>query len=463
MSFDFSINDPVDNNNVAIRVSNLSKIFRVYEKPEDRLKQFVFSFLNRFIGLKPTKFYRNFSALKGITFEVQKGETVGVIGRNGAGKSTLLQIICGTLHPTAGEVEVNGRVAAILELGSGFNPEFTGHENIYMNATILGLTTEEIDTCYKEIIDFADIGDFIYQPVKTYSSGMVVRLAFAIQTQVEPDILIVDEALAVGDAKFQVKCFNRLRQLRESGTSILLVTHSHEQIVTHCSSALILDQGAQRMVGDPPDVVNRYLDLVFGKNEKPNNLDKVTSTSVSETETSKFENTHGLSFVEEQFDKHNSYNPHEYRWGDRAATILDYYLSADGVSYPSTVASGQTIQLVLAIRFENTLYQPIVGVTIKSTEGVTVYGTNSLRLDRGEFEEFGSAGTVVQVEASFECRLAPGEYFISLGVSTMHGEEVVPHDRRYDSIYMKVNPNFSHFGLIDLDLSMSAEMVSESA
>jgi len=462
MSSDFLASKLKADSDIAIRVSNLSKVYQVYQSPEDRLKQFVFTFFNRFFGLGSKEFYHKFLALNDVSFEVKKGETVGIIGRNGAGKSTLLQIICGTLAPSTGTVQINGRVAAILELGSGFNPEFTGHENIYMNAAILGLTKEEIDARYEEIVNFADIGDFVYQPVKTYSSGMVVRLAFAIQTQIDPDILIVDEALAVGDAKFQVKCFNRLQQLRESGTSILLVTHSQEQIVTHCSTAMILDQGTQLMVGDSRDVVNRYMDLVFGENKKTDQAEGVVNTSAVEAENGVFVNTYGLSFDGDEFDKRNSYNPHEYRWGDRAATILDYYLSADGISYPSTIATGQKIQLALAIRFESTLYQPIVGVTIKSTEGVTVYGTNSLRLERGEFRDFGSGGSVIQVETSFECRLAPGEYFISLGVATIHGEEVVPHDRRYDSIHLKVMSNFSHFGLIDLDLSMSAEIVRES-
>ena len=448
---------------IAIRVSKLSKIYHIYDYPGDRLKQSILLPLKRLLGLHSKPYYREFRALNDISFEIKKGETFGIIGRNGAGKSTLLQIITGNLTPSSGNVEIKGRVAALLELGSGFNPEFTGRENVYMNAQILGLSKEEVDFKYEAIVAYADIGEFIEQPVKNYSSGMVVRLAFAIQTQVEPDILIVDEALAVGDAKFQVKCFNRLKQLQESGTSIVLVTHSHEQIVTHCSSAMILDQGNQLMLGDSRDIVNRYMDLMFGEIKKTEQAEKVVNTSAQEAERGVFDNTYSLSFDGDEFDRRNSYNPHEYRWGDRAATILDYYLSADGVSYPSTIATGQKIQLVLAVRFESTLYQPIVGVTIKSTEGVTVYGTNSLRLEREEFREFGSSETVVQVEASFDCRLASGEYFISLGVATMHGEEVIPHDRRYDSIYLKVMSNFSHFGLVDLDLSMSAQMLRGSA
>lgn len=253
---------------IAIKVENLSKCYQIYDQPRDRLKQFLLPRLRRLASLPPKQYYREFWALKDVSFEVKKGETVGIIGRNGSGKSTLLQMICGTLSPTTGSVTTHGRIAALLELGSGFNPDFTGRENVYMNASILGLSKDEIDARFDEIAAFADIGEFIERPVKTYSSGMMVRLAFAVQAQVEPNILIVDEALAVGDAKFQARCFERLKQLKEGGTSILLVTHSTEQIVTHCSRAVLLDHGNVFEAGDSKRVVNCYLDLLFGKARK---------------------------------------------------------------------------------------------------------------------------------------------------------------------------------------------------
>lgn len=264
-------NTVTNSNNIAIpsditiRVQNLSKCYQIYDVPRDRLKQFVAPRLQRLTGRQPRQYFREFWALKNVSFEVKRGETIGLIGRNGSGKSTLLQIICGTLAPTDGVVETKGRIAALLELGSGFNPDFTGLENIYMNGAVLGLNSEEIDARLDAIVSFADIGQFIDQPVKTYSSGMSVRLAFAVQAQIDPDILIVDEALSVGDAKFQAKCFARLKQLKENGTSILLVTHSSEQIVAHCSSAILLNNGMQFEAGEPKRVVNRYMDLLFGK------------------------------------------------------------------------------------------------------------------------------------------------------------------------------------------------------
>lgn len=216
--------------NIAIRVSNLSKCYQIYNAPRDRLKQFVLPRLHRLAGRAPKQYFREFWALRDVSFEIKKGETVGIIGRNGSGKSTLLQMICGTLNPTSGSIQTNGRIAALLELGSGFNPEFTGRENVYMNASVLGLRNEEIDTRFEDIVTFSDIGDFIEQPVKTYSSGMMVRLAFAVIAHVDAEILVVDEALAVGDAFFTQKCMRFLRNFMKTGT-ILFVSHDTGAVV----------------------------------------------------------------------------------------------------------------------------------------------------------------------------------------------------------------------------------------
>ncbi|ANB61926.1 ABC transporter ATP-binding protein [Anoxybacteroides amylolyticum] len=237
---------------IAIKVENLSKIYQIYDRPINRLKQ---SLLR---GRR--KYYREFTALNNVSFQIRKGETVGIIGRNGSGKSTLLQILAGTLTPTSGSVEVNGRVAALLELGSGFNPEFTGRENVYMNGAILGISKEEMDRRFNEIAEFADIGDFIDQPVKTYSSGMYVRLAFSIAINVDADILIVDEALAVGDIKFQIKCIDKMKEIKNKGTTILFVSHSGEQVKRFCDRAIWLQNGNVRHIGSSSEVVNQYED-----------------------------------------------------------------------------------------------------------------------------------------------------------------------------------------------------------
>jgi len=244
---------------IAIKVQNLSKCYHIYDSPRDRLKQFIAPRLQRLTWQQPKQYFREFWAVKDVSFEIKKGETVGIIGRNGSGKSTLLQMICGTLNPTHGSIETNGRIAALLELGSGFNPEFTGRENVYMNASVLGLSNKEIDDRFDDIAAFADIGDFIEQPVKTYSSGMMVRLAFAVSVCIEPDILIVDEALAVGDVSFQFKCLDRLQSLTASGTTLLMVSHDMGMLKNFCSYGIYLSHGVERSRGEPDELAELYM------------------------------------------------------------------------------------------------------------------------------------------------------------------------------------------------------------
>ncbi len=443
---------------IAIKVENLGKYYPIYDRPRDVLKQLIMPPLQRLLGWRTKKYFREYWVLKNISFEIKKGETVGIIGQNGSGKSTLLQMISGTLNPSDGRIQTHGRITALLELGSGFNPEFTGRENVYLNATILGLNKVEIEQHFDAIVAFADIGDFIDQPVKTYSSGMLVRLAFAVQAQIMPDILIVDEALAVGDAKFQAKCFECLKQLKRNGTSILLVTHSSEQIVTHCSQAMLLHEGSVLISGEPRHVVNRYMDLLFGK-ERKKPLPPAQSSSSSIQQQASTDHS-ALSHIHDSFATRIGYNPHEYRWGDGMASILDFHLCADGTSYPPTITSGQTLTLDLAIRFHAELTHPILGITIKTKEGITVYGANSQTLQVDQFQSYGRKDTTVIAHAVFICHLAPGDYFISLGVATRCGEEIIPHDRRYDAIHLHLLPVSTFFGLCNLDLVMTAEEVT---
>ena len=379
-------------------------------------------------------------------------------------KSTLLQVICGTLLPTAGKIETRGRIAALLELGSGFNPEFTGCENIYLNGMLLGLSKAEIDAKFDDIAGFADIGDFINQPIKTYSSGMALRLAFAVQSQIDPDILIVDEALAVGDAKFQAKCFDRLKQLKNNGTSILLVTHSSEQIVTHCSQAILLDKGVQVYSGEPRSVVNRYMDLVFGKDRnsiEDDNGEDENKNKISSNSGINLGNENILSYQEDSFSSRSGYNSHEYRWGDGAARILDFNITSGGKEYPAIIMTGQEVRLCFSVQFKTDLVRPIFGVTIKTKEGITVYGSNSKLVAAEETKLLGSAQSNAEIQMTFTCNLAPGDYFISLGVVTQHGEEVIPHDRRYDAIHIHVgSPQNNFFGFTDLNLRLQGKEVT---
>jgi lipopolysaccharide transport system ATP-binding protein len=434
--------------NSNIIVESVSKCYHIYDKPHHRLLQGLMRGRRRF--------HREFWALRDISLEVAPGETVGIVGRNGSGKSTLLQLIAGTLAPTSGRLETNGRVAALLELGSGFNPEFTGRENVALNAAVLGMSPDELREKFDDIAAFADIGEFIDQPVKTYSSGMMVRLAFAVQAQLEPDVLIVDEALAVGDARFQAKCFERLKRLRENGTTILFVSHDSEQIVRHCSRAILLDGGRCLAQGQPRDVINRYLDLLFGRSSASN-----TSSASGNIEErgngDELVTSKNVNLRDDVFSSRHSYNAYEYRWGDRAASITDFWVSSAGQEYPATLEVGAKVNIEIGVRFDRTLIRPIFGFTIRTKDGVTVYGTNSELQDDITFKGTGRAGTSASVAASFICKLSPGDYFISIGIATRAGDDIVPHDRRYDSIHLQVVGTATYFGLADLGVALNTK------
>jgi lipopolysaccharide transport system ATP-binding protein len=432
----------------VVEVEKLSKCYQLYRRPSDRLLQMLIS--------GRAKLYREFWALREVSFTVRRGETVGVVGRNGAGKSTLLQLICGTLNPTSGRVETRGRMAALLELGSGFSPEFTGRENVYLNGALLGFTRGEIDCLFDSIAAFADIGPFLDQPVKTYSSGMAVRLAFAVQAQVSPDVLIVDEALAVGDAKFQVKCFQRLRELKEAGTAILLVSHSTEQIVTHCDRAVLLEGGTAVMTGAPRVIVNKYLDIMFGKEHLADREAAETSEpAIQQREPWIYDG--GMSFDVDSFASRPGYNPGEYRWGDGAGTLSDFVLYSaqtdDGPSFPF----GAAVTLQAAMRFNSRVVKPILGFAVKTKEGVTIYNTNTELQPIEEFAGAGEPGTRFIATLKFQCRLFPGDYFLSLGLASRQIDgTVIPHDRRYDSIHLQVlsaDPG-AFTGLVDLGVKV---------
>ena len=450
---------------IAISVRNVSKCFYTYARPVDRILHSIVPRLQRRLKVPVSDYGQQFWALRDIDFEVAKGETVGIVGRNGSGKSTLLQIICGTLMPTGGTVATYGRVAALLELGSGFNPEFTGRENVYLNGSLLGLGREEVDQRFDAIAGFADIGEFIDQPVKTYSSGMAVRLAFAVQAQVDPQVLIVDEALSVGDAKFQAKCFERLRQLKDNGTSILLVTHASEQVVTHCNRAILLNHGRMEMTGPARMVINRYMDILFGRDRRlESSLDEPAgqpgTPDVSRPEMNP--QSPALSFEQEAYESRPGFNRHEYRWGDGAASLLDYHLAVQGQAFPSSVVSGAEVVLHLAIRFNRLISHPVLGFTIKTKEGVTVYGTNSYLLDCAASQELYRPGSRLRARLTFVNRLAAGDYFISIGVASREGEAIIPHDRRYDSIHFVVAPTPLLLGLADLSATMDFDQVQHN-
>jgi lipopolysaccharide transport system ATP-binding protein len=441
--------------NIAISVRNLGKSYLIWANPTDRLKHSLRANLAKFCPIPEKCYHTEFWALRDISFDVAKGETVGIIGRNGSGKSTLLQIICGTLAPTCGTFQARGRISALLELGSGFNPEFTGRENVYMNAAILGLSQEEIDEKYPAIVEFADIGDFINQPVKTYSNGMVVRLAFAVSASVDPDILVVDEALSVGDVLFQNKCFRKFRDVQEKGCTILFVTHSPDLLVRHCNRGILLDAGHLQYIGKPKEAVNRYLDLMFGP-RGPQALNDMQPGRATPHDKQRIALDHFLSShsPEDNFPNRRSYNKYEYRWGDFRARQVDYMLVADNRCDVTSCLSDDLLTIYTKVYFLESMNGLVLGCTVKSVDGVDLFGNNTLysSIDVGHRE----AGAFLICSFSFYPRLPTGSYFISLGVAKQEPDgEIVPIDRRYNVIHMSVVNSKRTVGLVDLDMSIS--------
>jgi lipopolysaccharide transport system ATP-binding protein len=383
-----------------IRVRNLSKSFPIYASPADRLKQFVFPRIQRLFGLKVKSYYRTFNALSDVSFEIKRGETVGLIGRNGAGKSTLLQIICGTLFPTSGSVEIKGRIAALLELGSGFNPEFTGLENIYLNATILGLSNEEIEQRIDRIIAFADIGDFIEQPVKTYSSGMMVRLAFSVAIHVEPDILIVDEALSVGDAYFQAKCAKMMQNIIASGSTVLFVSHDIASVKSLCNRALLLDSGHSKYFGEVNTAVEKYYTALVLSQRADRNQSVDAKECVS--------NSFGLCEGIETFKSLANFQ----RINTGIAEFINVSLLNKHGQVVDAIEFGQEVVLKQVIRIHKSVANLGFGYHIRDKNGKDIIYSDTA-LEGGKHLVTPKVGSVHVVEWEFTANLREGAYVIS--------------------------------------------------
>lgn len=383
--------------------------------------------------------------LRDIHFTVNPGEAVGIVGVNGAGKSTLLKIITGTTQPTSGSVHIEGRVAALLELGMGFHPDFTGRQNVFMAGQLLGLGSDEIVACLPAIETFAEIGDYIDHPVRTYSSGMQMRLAFSVATAVRPDILIVDEALSVGDAYFQAKCYQRIAQFKEQGTTLLLVSHSPGDVVKHCERAILLKDGCIEQDGSSRAITNRYMDELFGKS-------KTKGVALLEAEISA-ENTL-LTGLNDEFHTHPGYHREEHRWGQGGAAILDYLILASGQKYPSRIEGNALADFYFKVRFDRDFDSVVPGFLIKTLEGIFLYGTNSFVSTQGGEKITARIGDVKVFGFSLPLRLNEGYYLVSFGISSGNPlEELIPLDRRYDSVLIHVGRALQFWGIVDLEAS----------
>ncbi len=443
--------------NVVLSVKHISKCFEIYEKPIHRLWQTLCA------GHK--KFYQPFWALEDVSFDVLRGESVGIIGRNGAGKSTLLQIITGTLQPTSGSVTVNGRVAALLELGSGFNPEFTGRENVYLNASILGLSPRQIDEKYQDIVEFADIGKFIDQPVKTYSSGMMVRLAFAVITHVEADILIIDEALAVGDAFFQQKCMRFLRNFMQDHT-VLFVSHDVSSVQSLCNKALLLKNGRLEMNDTPKQVIDRYLKDIYAAQQTVENVRRVPPESICQTNRER-KNFHDMrmKFLNSSNLRNDIelVNMSDFSSSDAFGTgqvrIREVYFSDEEDRPLKWVVGGEIVKIKMEIESSIDLDRPIAGFILKNRTGQDLFVENTFLtyLDHPPLIEAGSRFTAV-----FTFRmpvLARGDYSLSVAVANGTQHDHVQHHWVNDALIIKSRATHA-LGMVGLDM-METSFISD--
>ncbi|HET9908417.1 MAG TPA: ABC transporter ATP-binding protein [Anaerolineales bacterium] len=451
---------------IVIKVEHLSKCYNIYNRPQDRLKQAIIPRLQRLVSRPPIRYFHEFWALRDVSFEVHKGETIGIIGRNGSGKSTLLQLVCGTLSPTSGTLTTEGRIAALLELGSGFNPEFTGRENVYLNAAILGLSNEEINERFDAIASFANIDDFMEQPTKIYSSGMMLRLAFAVQAMVEPDILIVDEALAVGDEKFQRKCFARLEELKSKGTSILFVSHSSSQILELCDRALLLESGEKLMLGQPSRVINAYQKLIYSPISQQEDLVKqfrdadqtVIGTDLAPMRSSGDEDSSlgqisiGAAPLQEAL---------ESNFFDQtlipASTVIYPIQGAEINSLRILNAHGQSVNLLsfgqiyrfeLSGTFLTERKNVYIGIHIRTISGLVLTGQRYP--EEGQYIEKVHAGEHFALTFGFKMNLSSDTYFSGCGIWSLDEPQCL--HRIIDAVMFRIlpEPKVKFLGYLDV-------------
>ena len=445
-------------NKYAIEVDKVTKIYKLYDKPIDRLKES--------LNLSHKEYHKDFYALNELSFQVEKGQTVGIIGTNGSGKSTILKIITGVLTPTTGQVQVNGKISALLELGAGFNMDYTGIENIYMNGTMMGYSKKEMDDKLQDILDFAEIGDFVYQPVKTYSSGMFVRLAFALAINVEPEILIVDEALSVGDVFFQSKCYRRMEEIRQSGTTILMVTHDMGSIIKYCDKVVLLNKGNFVAEGSAGHMVDLYKKILAGQMEA---LDEelaaekdgtAKNNGISDLEMTDF--AAGISGNEDKkqpepaglMKNKITINANRTEYGDGRAEIYDLGLFDERGNLTNLLIKGEMFTIRECIRFHADIEAPIFTYTIKDKKGTDLTGTNTMF--EGTDIQPVKNGDEYQVEFTQKMTLQGGEYLLSMSCTGFeHGEHVVYH-RLYDVANLTVISNKNTVGVYDMESQVKA-------
>lgn len=422
---------------IAIAVQNICKIYKLYDKPMDRLKEA--------LGLTRNVKHREHFALNNVNFQVKQGECVGIIGTNGSGKSTILKIITGVLNPTSGAVTVNGRISALLELGAGFNQEYSGMENIYLNGTMNGFSNAEIDAKLQDILDFADIGDYVHQPVKTYSSGMFVRLAFSVAINIEPEILIVDEALSVGDVFFQAKCYHKFEEFKKMGKTIMIVSHDLSSIAKYCDRVILLNQGVKLGEGSPKEMIDDFKRVLVGQYELPEQKSEQSLLNDAEVQ----EAVHTKAAVQKRAREGNAENTKTLEYGTREAEIEEIYIVDDRGVRTNAILKGMEFGIYMKVRFHQDLPAPIFAFSIKTAKGTEITGTNTMF--EKAFLESVSAGSEKLVSFTQKMSLQGGEYLISFGVTGYNGNEFQVYHRLYDALDITVISDKNTVGYYDMN------------
>lgn len=414
---------------IAISVTDVTKIYKLYNNPKDRLKES--------LGLTKKKCYQEHYALNHIHFEVKKGETVGIIGTNGSGKSTMLKLITGVLNPSGGDIEVEGRISALLELGAGFNMEYTGIENVYLNGTMIGFDKSEIDNRLQDILDFADIGEFVNQPVKSYSSGMFIRLAFAVAINIDPEILIVDEALSVGDVFFQAKCYRKFEEFKKLGKTILFVSHDLGSISKYCDRAILLNRGEKIFEGTPKETVDIYKKVL------------VNQFDPEELETDEDANDITKLSVDKEWKDAIQVNPELIEYGEKSAKITDYALLDEQGLITNVFMKGTSFSVRMKIEAFEEIKEPIFAFTIKNLKGIELTGTNTTyeKVDVLPMK----AGDIREVTFTQKLDLQGGEYLVSLGCTGYQNSEFQVYHRLYDVCSLTVISDKNTVGYYDMN------------
>ncbi|MCR5342203.1 MAG: ABC transporter ATP-binding protein [Butyrivibrio sp.] len=433
---------------IAIQVSDLTKMYKLYNKNSDRLKDA--------LGLLKGNGYTEHLALNHVNLTIKKGETIGIIGTNGSGKSTILKIITGVLSPTSGSVEVDGHISALLELGAGFNMEYNGIDNIFLNGMMIGFSEEEIKARMDSILEFADIGDYVYQPVKTYSSGMFVRLAFAVAINIDPEILIVDEALSVGDVFFQAKCYHKFEEFKKQGKTILFVSHDLSTISRYCDRAVLLNQGVILGEGTPKKMIDIYKQVLVGQYPLPENDFKslLEDEDIREAAGKKADgNKEATAEKKEQEAAYTTENSDLLEYGNNAAKITEFYATDSKGLKTNSVIKGTEFTIHMKVKFLKDINAPIFAFTIKNVMGIEITGTNSM-VEKAFLEPV-HAGDEKDITFTQRMLLQGGEYLVSFGVTGFEQDDFVVYHRLYDALNITVVSDKNTVGYVDMESTVN--------